>query len=93
MPPLKARLVLGRKQRDMRLKWRTQFEGSDLTREVEKPNKAPLVSPGVGNFELIARYVERRTFPPVGRLYLNEARGTIWFKAGDVVTSAITILL
>ena len=73
----------------MRFQRRPQLECLWLPREIPQPDQPPIAPTFVSNCQLIARDVEGRTFPAIGRLHLDHPIAAIGLEAQDVICSAL----
>lgn len=77
----------------MSVKGRAQFEGPWMAREIIKTEETPRLTSRLGHLKFVTRNMERRTFPTVGGLYLDQTHATVWREACDVIARTIAILL
>ena len=89
---MKTRLKGRRSQRDVCVQRRVQLERLWLTRKVPKAEQGPFRTPLLGDGQFVTADVERRAFPAIRRLHLNQARASVRREAGDIVASTIAIL-
>jgi hypothetical protein len=88
---VKVGLKTGRRERHMRIKRRAQLESLGRSCEVPEAKQAPFLAPFICHCKFIARDMERRAFPPVCGLHLDETLPSVCIETGNIIARAIPV--